>query len=327
MGNVGYILRNQGLTQLTPTGIGIQPFDTTTLWGNIVGVGCTYPHTFAQYGYVAIWANDNGIYMFTSGAAPQEIAGVSKEAIYNDINQFENDSTYRVLISGAIINGSDNNKRPELLYNLVIIQNISTVMTMIVWSYSINKNVWSRTVVDLFAKLEQIVGGTITSPLIQYATSQGIFIPKQTDGYLTETGVAVRKFYGTVLISLNMYISGNYSSVSILLFQYINDTGQSTNQPTLLAPVDLQFKQEEIKLARQPNIRMVVVKAAGFGQLGVQVSNEAFSTISVASPTPASYLSSGVYTGENPQLNITSPNFDGYIVKAMMPGTYADGDL
>ena len=115
------------LTQLTPNGVGIQPFDTTSLWADTIGIGCTWPQTVAQYGYVTVWGNDNNIYAFTGGSAPQEITGTAKRAIYTDINAYQNNASVSTFVSGSICNRADNNTTPDLYYILCVMQYNSIV--------------------------------------------------------------------------------------------------------------------------------------------------------------------------------------------------------
>ena len=63
--------------------------------------------------------------------------------------------------------------------------------------------------------------------------------------------------------------------------------------------------------------------------LAVNVNGASFGNIILdGTTTSRTYLCpQGVYTGEAPQLSITSTNFKGVIEKVMMAGTYADGDI
>jgi hypothetical protein len=101
--------------------------------------------------------------------------------------------------------------------------------------------------------------------------------------------------------------------------------------PAVLMPgnVNLVFRQEEIKLGRKPTIRRVIVKASGFGILNISVSGKSFGNIILDGTTNVKTYKTtqGIYTGEDPQLTISSIEFQGQIIKVMMAGTYADGDI
>jgi hypothetical protein len=331
MGNVGYILRGQGLTQLTPTGVGIQPFDTTSVWSSTYGVGCTYPDTFAQYGNIAIWANDNNIYTFAAGAAPQEITGPAKNAIYSDINANDISITNFVEISGSFSNGSvnTNTNTPELVYTLLITTFSTQIggvdpMSAVVWTYNVKASTWTRVQFDLMAFASSVLPSTNIHHT--KTKSLGAYLPS----VLSSAGLGIqspKRIMSFIKFEVQYFSGGNNIPASFIIAKRENTNGFSSSFIKLIPSVLLVFRQEEIKLYRQPTIRVVVIKAAGSGTLQVLVNNAAFSQVVVNNTTATTYISSGMYTGEDPQVQISSANFDGYIVKVVMAGTYADGEL
>lgn len=324
MGNVGFVLRNQGLTQLTPTGVAIEPFQFTPLWASAYGIGCTFPKTFAQYGPAAIWANDNNIYQF-SGGMPQEITGSAKNAIYSDINVNKNDATTNTYVSACFANTSVDNNTPELAYILCIASNavpgFLLKSTIITWSYNVKRQTWTRQVLDGVQFVESLIGQAPLSVGTVQITGQYITLDQPA---LTPLGNIPRSLYPIIIINFVSFNGTASAGVAILKENYDGQPSGFTNASK--PNINLVFRQEEFKLYRQPTVRRVLVKAAGVGTLAIQVNNVTFTPIAVNSTTPIVYTSDGIFTGQNPQLTISSANFDGYIVKVMMADTYADGE-
>jgi hypothetical protein len=131
-----------------------------------------------------------------------------------------------------------------------------------------------------------------------------------------------------------LFLKDSQTNPSYLLSRYQSDLKYSANTPTVPPAINLVFKQEEIRLTRQPQVRGVAIKAKGVGTLTITVSGQVqgvnssatFTPIVLNSTTAITALSSGIYTGEDPQLSISSTSFDGVIIKASMFGTYADGE-
>jgi hypothetical protein len=84
-GREGYILRNNGMTELAPTGSGLAPFDFNHMWNSTTGIGNVLPYSFSQYGNVGFFVAADNIYMFTPGNGPQAIGGGARDAIFSDI--------------------------------------------------------------------------------------------------------------------------------------------------------------------------------------------------------------------------------------------------
>lgn len=84
VGRMGYLFRNNGITEISPTGSGAAPFDFNHLWASEQGIGSVYTATVAQYGdHGAFVANDN-VYMISSSALVP-IGGSARDAIMNDL--------------------------------------------------------------------------------------------------------------------------------------------------------------------------------------------------------------------------------------------------
>lgn len=344
MGNVGYILHDQGITQLTPTGsstAGIIPFDATLLWGGKNGNGCTYPGSLAIYGYVAIWANNNDVLMFMAGAAPQSITGTARRVIFNDLNKFKPGTNVFFNVFGNLINVGVDNLSPELVYNLYIIYSDPSnqyAVNMVVWSFVFASQAWTRTYVNVSTTMQNITGnpsyrGMLAPTLAgdgspNNSRAENMFFPK---GFATISNLFESCVYGGMLF--NVWNPDAGSGDSFFIFQYINTTGVSTI--AAYPPVtNLVFRAEEFQIYRKPTIRGVILRASGggtgpnnTGTLHININGHPFSDVIVNSPNVATiYRSFGVYTDMTPQLSITSTNFNGYITKVHVFGTYAEGE-
>lgn len=62
IGTVGYLFRSQGITQVNPTGNGIQPFQFNHLWASQLGVGSPYPNSVSQYGSLGAFVSEAALY-------------------------------------------------------------------------------------------------------------------------------------------------------------------------------------------------------------------------------------------------------------------------
>lgn len=336
MGNVGYILHDQGITQLTPTGgasSGILPFDATLLWGGRDGNGCTYPDSLSVYGYIAIWGNNTDFYMFGAGSAPQSITGTARKAIYEDLNRFKYLDNKFLSVSGNLINAGVDDRTPELVYNLYIVYESpgnSVPINMIIWSFIFGTQTWTRTAVNATDMMRLISGNqSYSSPLGTTAPAAGVRV-------VVPSALKFPDLSGTSFTGSNIYIGGTYGGVilntqgaigdSFFMFQYINTDGLSTISD--VPPItNLKFRAEEFQVYRQPTIRGVILRAGGQGTLNVSVGGQSFTPIVVNSmDVTAIYRSFGVHTGLDPSVNITSTDFNGFITKVHAFGTYAEGE-
>jgi hypothetical protein len=67
VGTTGYIIRKQGITEVSPLNSGIQPFDFNHMWASKKGIGSIYPYTVCQYGSLGAFVSDTGIYTLGYG--------------------------------------------------------------------------------------------------------------------------------------------------------------------------------------------------------------------------------------------------------------------
>ena len=324
MGNVGYILRTQGLSQLTPTGVGIAPFQTTDLWSSTFGLGCSYPKTFAQYGALAIWANDSNIYSFFSGSMPTEICGAARRAIYADLNLYRNSGTTTTSVSGCISTVGENSATPELIYTFAIIHvttsGSGSIVGSFIWTYNINSGTWTRQTPDLDAQIKSITGSSVG-----YSVNKVSAIGNYQ--LVLSPGIPPKGIRNNILITV--YQGGVFKS--ILFSFYYSSEGGASGCP-VDTPINLVLRQEEFRLGTSYTARGAIVKLAGIGTVNTTVTNQygsqALTPIVLTDVTRPLVvdLAYGQTSGENLQLALTSTNFDGAISKIVMSVTYDEGE-
>lgn len=90
LGRSGYVIRTNGITMMTPTGVGTAPFQFDQLTNAPIGIGNIYPYAFATYGGVAVMVSGNDIYAF-DGTSFSPIGTDAKKKIYADLHDAEGD--------------------------------------------------------------------------------------------------------------------------------------------------------------------------------------------------------------------------------------------
>jgi len=152
MGSVGYIMRKNGITQITPTGNGIQPWYFNHLWASEHGVGMYYPDTVAQYGSLAFMLAEDNVYIFTPSSF-ETIADKNIASIITDIQ----DNAYGMY--AAVVPRKAYNYY-YFTYEIYILQQYG----MIVWSYEVPGKRWTRKVnssIQLSAKPSYLTATSI----------------------------------------------------------------------------------------------------------------------------------------------------------------------
>lgn len=84
VGTTAFILRQNGITEITSTGQGINPFAFNHLWASDRGIGNILPFGYAAYGPLGVFVSSDDIYNISLGGF-KRIGGVARDAIYDDI--------------------------------------------------------------------------------------------------------------------------------------------------------------------------------------------------------------------------------------------------
>ncbi len=86
IGIQGFVFRSSGITQITPTGRGIAPFQFDHLWASDRGIGNVYPWSIAQYGAIGCFVSAEQIYQM-GVASFEAIGGTARDAIMTDLSR------------------------------------------------------------------------------------------------------------------------------------------------------------------------------------------------------------------------------------------------
>jgi hypothetical protein len=83
-GVAGFIFRTYGITQMTPTGSSVTPWEFDHMWASERGIGSVLPWSIAQYGPTTAFVAEDNIYSISiANATP--IGGTARDAIMADI--------------------------------------------------------------------------------------------------------------------------------------------------------------------------------------------------------------------------------------------------
>lgn len=326
LASVGIAISAKSLIELSPTGVGIGPFNFTALWNSEVGQGSTYPFTISQYGQLGYCATDNGVYSISTGAGFTDISGAAKSAILGTMQYYSDQGAGNPLtICGDVMLYYYNSNYATPTYVLLTPSVFGTFgQTVNVWLYDISKGTWFNTTFNT-AGLCNTQNGTNIPVTGIGATLLSMNIvtlqPLQTNvvGF-SQSSTPITMVYFT------LFYNGNYYSTVAQLYLYKSNTSLAL---TTIGPLNLKFRAEQIKPGRTTTIRRVLVEAYGSGTLTLTVSGVPFGDIVLDGTNAVKTYKSplGVFTGETPQLSIASTSFKGSIVKVMLAGTYADGDI
>lgn len=331
--NVGYIFKREGVTQITATGVAIQPFNFTTYWNSVAGQGLIFPGTLKQYGRYVFLVTDSSVYLFYGGTFTP-IDEPARSAIYNSFNQNPPlNAAPNSLISAGFSIYPFNDKTPIAEYMFIAATNASVSGNIVFWFYNVEFKTWTT----LTRSISDLLGEYVTD-----ATNIVVVSIQTVTAFLNYVN-------GSMLTSISnlptniTYITFSYSigatayRQTFIYYNLVNSPSADVTSITIPpGNLNLVFRAEEIKLgySRKPTMRRVVIKAYGVGTLDINITDvsgvvTSMGTITLDGTTNQKtyYSPSGIATIEDPQLSITSTNFNGAIVKVMLAGTYADGDI
>lgn len=331
--SVGVAISQKGLIELSPTGVAIGPFQFTALWTSKIGQGSIYPNSITQYGLNGYLASEDGVYKVSTGGGFQDVSGTARKAILSSFNQTATQvgTANGTEISGAILLYAYNSKYITPYYVLATIAKpnaagVTASVNLTLWVLDTTTGTWTELVYDAPTLL--LKGLNITDPTVTINYAR-IYTFQLTPIAVPSFTVAPTVFSNAVTIIVLGLNTASGNKIILLTPYLYNNLGTVDTDVNYTGNLNLIFRGEEIKLERQPTIRRVVVRAYGTGNLVCSVNGASFGTIALdGTATSKAYICpSGVYTGQAPQLKITSSNFKGVIEKVMLAGTYADGDI
>lgn len=136
LGRSGYIYRSNGITLVTPTGVGTAPFQFDQVTNSPKGVGNYFPYSLDTYGGVSIFVAEEDIYLF-DGTSFVPIGGEAKNRIFSDLGSASGDQVF-----GTVLARLDPTF-PYLSYWLSLPAS-SGGGGPVVWIYSWNDQSWMR---------------------------------------------------------------------------------------------------------------------------------------------------------------------------------------
>src|SRR5271154_3716308 len=323
--SVGVAISAKSLIELSPTGVGIGPFSFTALWTSVIGQGCIYPSTITQYGQNGYLTTDSGVYTVSASAGFSDISGAAKEGILGSFQYPSGIAGSGVgAVAGDVLLEFAGTAYPTPYYILAgpIVSGFAGEFYTL-WLYDMQGSGWYSAQFSTVTLCNTKNGINTPPDATPVVFNIGPFQP------LTSSSATFSSSFPPVtLIYYTSYdpVGGTFTST---VAQVVVSNSAAGIASAYASPLNLVFRAEEIKLERKPTIRRVVVKAYGTGILTLTISGKSFGTITLdGTSTPKSYLTTaGIYTGEDSQLTITSTAFAGSIIKVMLGGTYADGDI
>lgn len=230
IGSQGYVLRVNGITQVTPTGNGIQPWYFNHLWASQNGIGQTFPQTKAQYGsYVFIVAYDN-VYLFTPSSvnaiANNVIDGITTD-IYNATSYQLSAQTIYACVTPIIQAGYS-----YFVYKLFICQRISAGnYSVVVWAYDIRANNWVRETIAVPFP----INGQPYFIVDSSNNTQQLYVPVGNNFYVYDSDDLNCEQPSTYLFKYEQRPDLTYESVSFVGVRYTN-IGTATLTVTIVSP-------------------------------------------------------------------------------------------
>jgi hypothetical protein len=128
----GFIFRSNGITLVTPTGIGIAPLSFEHFSTEPEGVGNRYPYTLSSYGNRSFFVSDDDVYALDFPTFTP-VGGLARRKIFEDI------ALANAPIVGRVVPGLGVGYE-FLSYWLTIPKASATVS----WVYAINEQSWVR---------------------------------------------------------------------------------------------------------------------------------------------------------------------------------------
>lgn len=205
IGPTGYIIRKQGITEISPLNSGIQPFDFNHLWASQKGIGTIFPNSLAQYGSAGIFLTDIGLFKFGLSGITQvegdfwaQINSLLDKLLINTAG-YPNDYTTLLasVVAGLVpLAINDEKKLTYFLYiptsdGLLLIGNIETMQWNIIscWSNtqaiftqikSISKAAFLEIGADQSIPVVGALFGVLSNSLVLFSVDDTLLLPGLT---------------------------------------------------------------------------------------------------------------------------------------------------
>lgn len=278
-GPTGYVVRRQGITEMSPLNSGIQPFDFSHLWASHKGIGTVYPQTIAQYGSLGAFVADDDIYTIGYEGI-NVISGFAKTAIYAKIAS--NVLSARPPVFQACLCPLLINSNPELYY-IILVGNVTPgsfgIVAGTLFMYCFTSKEWTT--------LE-------FSFQIRNLSSANCYLASVTgDGY---------EAYQTPSLALIVSYQLTGGNPSAILFSTVANTGWLDDN----LGMSLIFPTEEVLFGREITVDGALLYMAGTIGTTVKVNISGFN----AQDGSVSVISLGLEGGGN--ITISASGFQYY---------------
>ena len=236
LGSVGYIMRANGITQVTPTGNGTQPFEFNHMWASQMGIGQVFANTRAQYGGLAFIIAEDNVYSFsvtTFQTVGDKVIDQIIADIYAAIPEF---LPYDVPLYACISPKYRNDYR-YLCYKIFIGTNTRATYN-VVWTYDITNRAWQR---ETLAASYALTGQPSFNDYINTSNLGGggdfgfLLVPTGTTISTYDVSKLDAEMGGTYAFKLEEQEELGYVSVSWIGVTYVN-IGIGTISVTLSGP-------------------------------------------------------------------------------------------
>lgn len=322
-GSVGYIYRPNGITQATPTGIAILPFDLAPVTQGQAGIGCKYGLTLDQYAGIDFFVGESGVYTFSS--AFKSIGEKIWRAMYAQIvnlpvtvldpnlglGGITNNTGYQTFfaypthpgyyaqkipaIIGIISRYNSTCLDPKPAYSIVIPTQLNDGRgdySLTNWFYDLETQSWYKTSIP--SVIEFLNGFTITNQIISlqivanYFTNSLALWDAANSSYIPSIGNYVKETCYIVQVTFFDILIMSNRTITMLLYNNTSAVAYPNFALNLQnqVPCNVVFRQEQTKLGRNVTIVMVLVRAAGFGTIVPTITGVVSQNGSNAAPVP-----------------------------------------
>jgi hypothetical protein len=231
-GPTEFVLRSQGITEVTPLNNGIEPFDFNHLWASHKGIGTVYPNTVGQYGGLGQFLSDTDIFSFGYEGI-NTASGKATSAIYEDLIGTCQGNQLSGGLGPLYING-------EVYLAYILTAVLPTApYTMYTWLLNTKTKEWYRFQINLPAPCVGIEVIAVNLGTISQTDTNCLYI------------IALQSVGGNLAWVFTIPIDGS-----------LTNTAPSPGEPQLITPTAI-FPAEEIKMIRDITVDGILVQYNG----------------------------------------------------------------
>jgi len=223
VGSIGYLLRVNGITQVSPTGNGLQPYNFNHLWASQMGIGQIFAQTRAQYGALAFLLAEDNVYRFTVSSV-DTVGDKVIDEIVDDV--YATDPTC-------------NPYSPNFFASLTpkfagdyryLVYRINIADSGIVWNYDLTTKTWTKEHIQSRITAKPFYVNSNTNPI-----KANYIVPCGTLLYTYDVENFNSEMSGSYAFKVESQAELGYVSVGFVAVHYIN-LGPGNLTVTLMSP-------------------------------------------------------------------------------------------